>query len=93
MRVVERAESREACMEAGWMAFDYLLSEPIDREFVLSLSPLGSLLLMDGLKKPFFKIESDYRVIKGVLGNKVFRVGIHHEHLEGLGEVEGLIEG
>ena len=68
MKILGKQPSREKCAESGWFATDYLLDQPIDREFILSLKPLGSFVYLDMLKEPFFKIESDYYMIKGVQG-------------------------
>ncbi|MCD8210831.1 MAG: hypothetical protein LUC37_04720 [Prevotella sp.] len=93
MKIINRVESRERCVEAGWVAFDYYIDGVTTREFVLSLRSLGSFILMDKLKKPFFKIEADYYVIKGVLDQEFFRVAIHGGSLELLSKIETLIEG
>ncbi|MCD8290670.1 MAG: hypothetical protein LUC91_04110 [Prevotella sp.] len=82
MKIIERTKSVEPCVEAGWMAFDYHLDGHIDKNFVLSLKPLGSLLLMENLKKPFFKIESHNFIIKGIIGNDFFRVAMHDESID-----------
>ncbi len=82
MRIVERTESREPCVEAGWKAYDYHLDGQIDREFVLSLRPLGSLVFMENLKKPFFKIEAEHYIIKGVVGSEFFRVAEQGESID-----------
>ncbi len=82
MKIIEKTKSVEPCVEAGWMAFDYHLDGRIDKEFVLSLKPLGSLLLMENLKKPFFKIESNNYIIKGILGDDFFRVAMHDESVD-----------
>ncbi len=76
------------CAESGWFATDYLLDQPIDREFILSLKPLGSFVYLDMLKEPFFKIESDYYMIKGVQGKDYFRIAVHGKHEEELEKLE-----
>ena len=68
MKILGKQPSREKCAESGWFATDYLLDAPIDRAFILSLRPLGSFVYLDMLKEPFFKIENDYYMIKGVQG-------------------------
>ena len=60
----------------------------IDREFILSLKPLGSFVYLDMLKEPFFKIESDYYMIKGVQGKDYFRIAVHGKHEEELEKLE-----
>ncbi len=77
MKIIKKIPSQEICVEAGWSALDFYLDEKITKEFVLSLRPLGSVLLMDKLKKPFFKIESDNYIIKGILGEDFFRIASH----------------
>ncbi len=88
MRFLERTKSTEPCVEAGWTAFDYHIDAPIDREFVLSLRPLGTLLFMENLAKPFFKIETHKYIIKGVVGNDFFRIAIERESLDELAILE-----
>ncbi len=91
MKIVGRTESREQCVEAGWFAFDYHLDEGIDIAFIKALRPLGSFLFMDKLAKPFFKIENDNFMIKGILGDDFFRVAVHGESLDELNKVESFV--
>ena len=77
MKILGKQPSREKCAESGWFATDYLLDAPIDRAFILSLRPLGSFVYLDMLKEPFFKIENDYYMIKGVQGKDYFRIAVH----------------
>lgn len=66
MKIIGKQPSREKCAESGWFAWDYLLDEPVEREFILKLRPLGGFTYLDMLKQPFFKIDSDYYMIKGI---------------------------
>lgn len=91
MKIVDKIPSRERCAEAGWYAWDFLLDQPMDDAFILSLRPLGSFVYLTMLSKPFFKIESDYRLIKGLRGDSFFRVAVHGDDREKLIEVEALI--
>ena len=59
-----------------------------NRHFILSLKPLGSFVYLDMLKEPFFKIESDYYMIKGVQGKDYFRIAVHGKHEEELEKLE-----
>ena len=93
MKIIENTESRERCAEAGWYAWDFILDAPMDDAFILSLRPLGSFVYLTMLSKPFFKIESDYRFIKGLRGDNFFRVAVHDAYREKLAEVEALIAG
>ena len=93
MKIIEKTESRERCAEAGWYAWDFILDAPMDVAFILSLRPLGSFVYLTMLSKPFFKIESDYRFIKGLRGDNFFRVAVHDAYREKLAEVEALIAG
>ena len=68
MKIIGKQPSREKCAESGWFAWDYLLDEPVEREFILKLRPLGGFTYLDMLKQPFFKIDSDYYMIKGIQG-------------------------
>ncbi len=40
------------------------------------------------LKEPFFKIESDYYMIKGVQGKDYFRIAVHGKHEDELEKLE-----
>ena len=62
MKIIGKQPSREKCAESGWFAWDYLLDEPVEREFILKLRPLGGFTYLDMLKQPFFKIDSDYYI-------------------------------
>lgn len=93
MRIVRIAPSPEPCQEAGWAASQWHLDDSVTREFVLGLRPLGSLLLLDGLKQPFFKIENHHYMLKGLLGDTSIRVACHRDHEEELEEVRRCVEG
>ena len=93
MKLMEKIESRERCAEAGWYAWDFILDQPMDDAFILSLRPLGSFVYLTMLSRPFFKIESDCRLIKGIRGNSFFRVAVHDTARDKLAEVEALVAG
>lgn len=82
MNIVEITRSPEPCTEAGWMAFQYYLEGPVTREFILGLRGLGSFVFLEGLSRPFFKIENDHYLIKGLLGDGSVRVAVHGQHLD-----------
>ena len=92
MRITGKMESREKCAESGWFAWDYLTDDVIDRDFILSLRPLGGFVYLDMLKEPFFKIESNYYMIKGIQGRNYFRIAVHSKHEEKLREIEEYLE-
>lgn len=91
MRIVDKVPSRERCAEAGWYAWDFVLDQPMDDDFIRSLRPLGSFLYLQSLSKPFFKIESQYLFIKGLRGDTFFRVAVHGAYPEKAAEVEALV--
>ena len=80
MKIISITPSPEPCAEAGWHASQYQLDGMVTRELVMSLRPLGSLLLMDSLRQPFFKIESHHYMLKGLLGSDSIRVAVHRDH-------------
>ena len=82
MNIVQITRSPEPCTEAGWMAFQYYLEQPVSREFILGLRPLGSFVFLEGLAQPFFKIENEHYMIKGLLGDGSIRVAVHGAHLD-----------
>ncbi len=82
MRIISITPSPEPCAEAGWHASQYLLDGTLTRKLAMALRPLGSLLLMDNLRQPFFKIESHHYMLKGLLGDHSIRVAVHQDHEE-----------
>ena len=86
MKIIGKRPSREKCAESGWFATDYLMDAPIGREFILKLKPLGGFVYLDMLKQPFFKIESDYYMIKGIQG-----IAVHGKHEDELKKLEAFI--
>lgn len=91
MKLVDRTESNERCAESGWYAYDYCMDEPLNPEFIRALKPLGNFVYLSMLAKPFFKIEGDYFFIKGIEGNRFFRVAVHDEHRDILETVENFV--
>lgn len=92
MRIVNRIESREKCAEAGWYAYDYILDEPMEKKFIVSLRPLGSFIYLKMLKKPFFKIETDHYVLRGIEHDMFFRIAVHGDYLRELEKIEKYIK-
>lgn len=91
MEIIEVKESRERCAESGWFAYDYFLSKPVDRDMIMALKPIGAMTYLPMLKKPFFKIESDYVFIKGMEGDDYIRIAVHDKHRDALERVEEFI--
>lgn len=91
IKITGYEESRERCSESGWFAYDYLLEEPMSKEDVVKLRPLGSFLFMPMLKQPFFKIENNYYIIKGIQGEDHFRIAVHKDYLEKVEEIKGIL--
>ncbi len=52
---------------------------------------IGGFTYLDMLKQPFFKIDSDYYMIKGIQGNDYFRIAVHGKHEDQLEELERTI--
>lgn len=92
MNIVKRIESRERCAEAGWFAFDYVLESQMDKTFIISLRTLGTFVFLEMLTNPFFKIESDHFIIKGILGDNFFRMAVHRDYMEELEKMETYIQ-
>jgi len=93
VKIIGITRSPEPCTEAGWLAFQYHLGQPVSRELVMALRPLGSLVLLDMLAQPFFKIENEHYMIKGLLGDGSIRVAVHGDHLDEQAPIRELIEG
>lgn len=91
MKLLEKIESKERCAEAGWFAYDFIMDEETDKDFILKLRALGSFVFMEMLKKPFYKIESDHYMIKGIMGDPFFRMAVHKDYTEELTKMEEFI--
>lgn len=90
IKITEICESLEKCTESGWLAYDFHMDGSVDKQAVMLMEPFGSLLLLDMLKEPFFKIESDNWIIKGLLGKDYFRAAVHKDALEFISRLEEL---
>jgi hypothetical protein len=93
MKIVDRCESSEPCEEAGWCAYDYIFDSPVNREDILRLRPLGAFTYLEKLRQPFFKLESNHYLVKGLEGKPSIRIGIHRDHMDELAAIEAAIEG
>ncbi len=83
MKIREIIESRERCVEAGWFAYDFVLEEPINKEFIKNMRGIGgSYVFLEMLKAPFFKLEADHYILKGVEGNDFFRMAVHADDVK-----------
>ena len=92
MRITNVARSPEPCTEAGWLAFQYDLEKPVSRDVVMALRQLGALVFLEALRQPFFKVENDHYMVKGLLGDGSIRVAVHGEHLDEQKRIRKIIE-
>ena len=76
MKVTGERESIELCTEAGWSAVDLLTDEPVREKQIRSLGQLGTLTYLRMLKKPFYRVESRFWLIKGLEGECSLRVSM-----------------
>lgn len=92
-KIISRRKSLETCSEAGWYAFDYLLDGPLDDEYIRKFRNIpGSFLYMPMLKQPFFKLESDNYLMKGIRGTDFFRAAVSGDKIDSLPELLGKLE-
>lgn len=80
MKILRIIPSPEPCVEAGWHAWQWFLESPVSRSLVLSLRPLGSLVFLESLSQPFFKVENHHFMLKGLLGDESIRVACLRDH-------------
>ena len=92
VKITDISRSPEPCTEAGWQAFQYYLECPVGRELIMALRPLGSLVFLDKLSQPFFKIENEHYMIKGLFDDRSIRVAVHGDHLDEQKPIVQLIE-
>ncbi|MCI9372209.1 MAG: hypothetical protein HFI52_02245 [Lachnospiraceae bacterium] len=93
MKMIEVTESRERCAEAGWFAYDMIFDEPMEKTFIRSLETIGeSFVFLEMLKAPFFKLEAEHYMIKGVQGERFLRMAVHGDYPEELERVKGILE-
>ena len=92
MKITEIRESAETCSEAGWYAYDFYTEGPLTDNDIVRMRHLGSFLYLSMLKNPFFKVEGEYFLIKGVKGDSRFRVAAHREHLDFIDQVKIFVE-
>ena len=94
MKLTGINRSLEPCVEAGWDAYNLQFDGKVDDAFVRALRPLGgSFLFMRQLAKPFFKVESNYYIVRGVVGDDFIRVGVHADSPEELSRIEAFVRG
>ena len=90
MKIIDKRKSLETCTESGWDAFDLMLDEPLTDAFIRKIATIGgSFIYLSMLKKPFFKVESHYYVVKGIRDDMHFRVAVHKDCLN---EVERITQ-
>ena len=92
VRIKEIRPSVEVCNEAGWFAFEFSFEEPLSDADMLRCRRIGSFLYLSSLKKPFFKSEGDYFHIRGMKGEARFRMAVHGEHRDLLGNIRERLE-
>ncbi len=93
MKVTDKRESIELCTESGWQAYDLVLDGEMDRDTILRLGHLGDLTYLEMLRQPFYRIEQNYYMIKGLQGADRLRVAMLGGHEAILERVQEVIEG
>lgn len=93
LKIISRRKSLEMCAEAGWFAFDFLLDGRMDRDFILSLRPLGSFVFLSTLRQPFFKIETAHYILKGIQGADFFRMAVPGDCLQDVDRIVRYVNG
>ena len=93
MKITGAGESAELCTEAGWSAVDFETDEPVSKTEIELLGSLGQLTYLGMLRQPFFRVESRYWLIKGLEGERVFRVSALNGEEAILERVRSLFEG
>lgn len=85
MNIIKKTESVEPCTESGWYAWDYELERGMEPEDIEALAVLGgSFLYLKQLKEPFYKVETQYMMVKGLEGRSVLRLSVYKEYEEEL---------
>ena len=92
MKITTVTPSPEPCVEAGWQAFRYYLEQPVSRQLILALRPLGALVFLETLAKPFFKVENEHYIVKGLLNDGSIRVAVHSDHLDEQQRIRQVLE-
>lgn len=91
MNIVDQKKSKEICISVDWMAYDFFLEKPLSENEILKMKSLGSFVYLKSLKQPFFKVENNNFIIKGIEGNKFFRVSFCTLSSQ-ISEIEDLIK-
>lgn len=76
MKIISQKESIELCTESGWHAYDLATDVPIQKETIERLGQLGTLTYLAMLSQPFYRVEQEYFMIKGLEGNNSLRVAM-----------------
>lgn len=92
MKITDTRESIELCTESGWSAYDITVDAPMDKETIHRLGALGVLTYLGMLKQPFYRIEEQYHMIKGIEGESKLRVAMLIGCEEILEEVRKILE-
>ena len=92
MRITGERESIEACTEAGWEAYDLITEVPLTDDDIEGLKELGgSFMYLKSLRSPFFKLEGQHFLIRGVRGNDFLRVAVHRDYPEELERIKSFL--
>lgn len=79
MKIEKMQESIELCTEAGWYAYDFYLDEPVGKELILAFRGMGELAYLSMLRQPFYRVERQYLMIKGLEGQPQFRAAMYKD--------------
>jgi hypothetical protein len=86
---VERAV--EPCVESGYYGYYVHFSAPVDEDFVQALNPLGGLLFLKDLPKPFYLLRGSRFVLRGQTGDAFSKLGVEVNDPEILEAIQKLL--
>lgn len=92
MKIIDQKESRELCTESGWYAYDLMTDEPVTKQYIEALGSLGAFTYLGMLSQPFYRIEQEYYMIKGLEGEKTLRVAMLEGREDILQKVYAVLE-
>jgi hypothetical protein len=76
-----KVKELEDCFDGSFMK-EVLLDEQVSCEFIHYIGQFGELQYYPDFARPYFRIDiADRCIIKGVEGNRTFRLIIHRKHI------------
>lgn len=93
MKITAVERSFEQCTESGWTGWHLRLDGKCDDDLVQALAPLGALTYMKHMARPFFLVQNEHFLVRGLVGDTFIKAGLKNNDQSWIEHIRAAVEG